>query len=137
MIKLVTLQKRVASLTRPQFEERWRSIHGPIAAKFPGLRGYMLGFSLDVAEAQADGVAQLWFDSREARHPTHPRSVARSKAITDSSKARRPMTRSWNSGSQTDRPPRPAGTSCGRGCRSCSALVSPAGRIRCSPSTWW
>lgn len=84
MIKLVTFQKRVASLTRPQFEERWRTIHGPMAAAFPGLRGYVLGFSLDEGEPPADGVAQLWFDSREACQASYASEIGR-KGSADAS----------------------------------------------------
>jgi uncharacterized protein (TIGR02118 family) len=84
MIKLVTFQKRVASLTRPQFEERWRTIHGPMAAAFPGLRGYVLGFSLDEGEPPADGVAQLWFDSREACQASYASDIGR-KGSADAS----------------------------------------------------
>ena len=58
MIKLVTFQKRANSLTRSEFEHRWQTIHGPMAAQFPGLRGYMLGFSIEPDEPQADGIAQ-------------------------------------------------------------------------------
>lgn len=77
VIKLVTFQKRVAVLTRPEFEERWRTIHGPIAARFPGLRGYMLGFSLDEGEPPADGIAQLWFDSRDACQASYASEIGR------------------------------------------------------------
>jgi uncharacterized protein (TIGR02118 family) len=84
VIKLVTFQKRVQELSRPQFEERWRTIHGPIAAVFPGLRGYMLGFSLDEGEPPADGVAQLWFDSREACQASYASEIGR-KGSADAS----------------------------------------------------
>lgn len=77
MIKLVTFQKRAPSLTRPEFEDRWRTIHGPIAARFPGLRGYMLGFSVEPGEPPADGVAQLWFDSREACQASYASEIGR------------------------------------------------------------
>lgn len=77
MIKLVTFQKRVAQLTRPGFEHRWETIHGPIAAAFPGLRGYMLGFSLEEGEPPADGVAQLWFETREACQASYASQVGR------------------------------------------------------------
>jgi uncharacterized protein (TIGR02118 family) len=84
MIKLVTFQKRHVSLTRPEFEERWRSIHGPIAAVFPGLRGYILGFSLDEGEPSADGIAQLWFDTREACQASYASDTGR-KGSSDAS----------------------------------------------------
>jgi uncharacterized protein (TIGR02118 family) len=77
MIKLVTFQKRVNRLTRPEFEDRWRTVHGPMAAIFPGLRGYMLGFSLDRGEPAADGIAQLWFDSRDAAQSSYASDIGR------------------------------------------------------------
>lgn len=77
MIKLVTFQKRAEGLTRPEFEWRWRTIHGPIAARFPGLVGYMLGFSLEPGEPPADGVAQLWFASRESCQQSYASEIGR------------------------------------------------------------
>lgn len=77
MIKLVTFLKRDPSLTRPGFEQRWLEVHAPLAAVFPGLRGYMLGFSLDAGEPLADGVAQLWFDSREAVQASYASEIGR------------------------------------------------------------
>jgi uncharacterized protein (TIGR02118 family) len=78
MIKLVTFQKRANSLTRSEFEHRWQTIHGPMAAQFPGLRGYMLGFSIEPDEPQADGIAQLWFDSRESCQASYASEIGRS-----------------------------------------------------------
>lgn len=78
MIKLVTFQKRAPSLSRPAFEDRWRTIHGPMAARFPGLRAYMLGFSIEPGEPPADGVAQLWFDNREACQASYASDIGRS-----------------------------------------------------------
>lgn len=77
MIKLVTFLKRADSLTRPQFEQRWLTVHAPLATVFPGLRGYMLGFSLESGEPAADGVAQLWFDSREAAQASYASDIGR------------------------------------------------------------
>lgn len=77
MIKLVTYQKRAAGMTRPEFENRWRTIHGPMAAQFPNLRGYMLGFSVEPGEPPADGIAQLWFDSREACQESYASDIGR------------------------------------------------------------
>lgn len=77
MIKLVTFQKRAKGMTRPEFEDRWRTIHGPMAAQFPGLRGYMLGFSIEPGEPPADGIAQLWFDSREACQASYASDIGR------------------------------------------------------------
>jgi uncharacterized protein (TIGR02118 family) len=77
VIKLVTYQKRAAGMTRPEFENRWRTIHGPMAAKFPNLRGYMLGFSIEAGDPPADGIAQLWFDSREACQASYASDIGR------------------------------------------------------------
>lgn len=77
VIKLVTYQKRAAGMTRPDFENRWRTIHGPMAARFPNLRGYMLGFSIEPGEPPADGIAQLWFDSREACQASYASDIGR------------------------------------------------------------
>lgn len=80
MIKLVTFLKRKPELTRPGFAERWLTIHAPMAAVFPGLRGYMLSFPVDPepAEPSADGVAQLWFDSEEAAQESYATDIGRS-----------------------------------------------------------
>jgi uncharacterized protein (TIGR02118 family) len=77
MIKLVTFLKRRPDLTRPQFKERWLTVHAPIASVFPGLRGYMLGFSLEAEEPKADGVAQLWFESRRGAQASYASEIGR------------------------------------------------------------
>jgi uncharacterized protein (TIGR02118 family) len=77
MIKLVTFQKRVPALSRPGFEQRWLTIHGPMAAQFPGLRAYMLSYSIEPGEPPADGVAQLWFDSRRACQDSYATQIGR------------------------------------------------------------
>lgn len=77
MIKLVTLLKPAAHLSRPQFEERWRTVHAPKAAIFPGLLGYMLGFSLEPGDPPADGIAQLWFHDRAAAQASYASQIGR------------------------------------------------------------
>lgn len=77
MIKLVTLLKRRAGMSRPEFEHRWLNIHAPIAAEFPGLRGYVLSFSILEGEPGADGVAQLWFDDRRSAQRSYASEIGR------------------------------------------------------------
>lgn len=79
MIKLVTFLKRRPELTRDQFADRWLTVHAPLAAVFPGLRGYMLSFPIAPpdAEPSADGIAQLWFDSEEAAQASYGSDVGR------------------------------------------------------------
>ena len=80
MIKLVTFLKRLAGVTRPEFEHRWLTVHAPLAAIFPNLRGYMLSYPVWPAneEPSADGVAQLWFDSEEATQASYSSEIGRS-----------------------------------------------------------
>ncbi|MFN0263172.1 EthD family reductase [Tepidamorphus sp. 3E244] len=77
MIKLVTVLKRRSDMTRREFEHRWLHVHAPIAAVFPNLRGYVLSFSIEDGEPQADGVAQLWFDDREAVQTSYASQIGR------------------------------------------------------------
>lgn len=77
MIKLVTLLKRRAGMTRAEFERRWLEVHAPIAAEFPGLRGYVLSFSILDGEPDADGVAQLWFDDRRSAQSSYASDIGR------------------------------------------------------------
>jgi len=46
----------------------WREVHGPIAAKVPGLRKYVQDHATAAPEGdlQFDGIAELWFDNEEA-----------------------------------------------------------------------
>ena len=78
MIKLLTFLKRRAPMTPAEFKARWLTVHAPIALEFPGLRGYMLSFSV-VAEPEptADAVAQLWFDSRQACQDSYATDIGR------------------------------------------------------------
>ncbi len=46
----------------------WREVHGPIAAKIPGLRKYVQSHATVAPQGdlQFDGIAELWFDSAQA-----------------------------------------------------------------------
>lgn len=77
MIKLVTFLKGNALLERSAFFTRWHTVHAPMAAIFPGLRGYVL--SREVSEdATADAFAELWFDDRQAVQDAYSSDVGRS-----------------------------------------------------------
>ena len=70
LIKGVWQIKRKPGMPLSEFRQYWREIHGPIAAKLPGLRRYVQSHLIDdaylYAEPRFDGVAQLWFDSPNA-----------------------------------------------------------------------
>ena len=89
MIKLVTVLKRRATMARQEFGDRWLNVHAPIAARFPGLRGYVLSFSVAKGEPSADGVAQLWFDDRASAQAAYSSDIGRN----GSNDARRNLSR--------------------------------------------
>ena len=69
MTKAVFVLHKRPGMGRDEFRRYWRDVHGPIAAKLPGLRKYSQNHSLpDPSQANlpCDGIAELWFDSAEA-----------------------------------------------------------------------
>ena len=62
---------RKQGLDRAAFAQHWQGGHGPIAAQFPGLRGYVQNLVTDDSQMgidhrrgswSVDGISQLWFD---------------------------------------------------------------------------
>ncbi len=53
-----------------QFSRYWREVHGPIGRRIPGLRRLVQSHTLphppDMAPADFDGVAELWFEDMAA-----------------------------------------------------------------------
>jgi uncharacterized protein (TIGR02118 family) len=66
MVKLLLLVSRLPGLTIEQFTEHWEQVHGPLAAKLPGLRRYVQNHPVleayGVRGMSHDGYAELWFD---------------------------------------------------------------------------
>ena len=66
MVKLILLVSRLPGLTIEQFTEHWEQVHGPLAAKLPGLRRYVQNHPVleayGVRGMSHDGYAELWFD---------------------------------------------------------------------------
>lgn len=71
MIVRMGFLTRKAGLSRAAFAQHWQGGHGPIAARFPGLRGYIQNLVVDdrqlaIAHRRGDwsidGISQLWFD---------------------------------------------------------------------------
>jgi uncharacterized protein (TIGR02118 family) len=69
------LLKRRASLSPAQFRKHWREVHGPIAARLPGLRKYHQNHVVDAEQRgidyprgplTIDGLSELWFDDEDA-----------------------------------------------------------------------
>ena len=69
MTKVIFVVHKRPDMGRDEFRRYWRDVHGPIAAKLPGLRKYVQNHSLpDSASGDlpCDGIAELWFGSAEA-----------------------------------------------------------------------
>lgn len=71
MVKLVYCITRKPEMSIEEFQRHWREVHGPIAARIPGLRRYVQSHVLPETygghrPVAYDGVAELWFDSLAA-----------------------------------------------------------------------
>jgi uncharacterized protein (TIGR02118 family) len=74
MVKSLSLLVRKTGMTREQFTRHWVEIHAPLAHAVPGLRRYVQSHIVEVRtrpdipslDVEIDGVAELWYDDREA-----------------------------------------------------------------------
>jgi uncharacterized protein (TIGR02118 family) len=69
MIKRLTLIYRRDGMSVEEFRRHWLEVHGPLAARTPGLRRYVQHHVLESRSRhnvlRPDGIAELWFDSAE------------------------------------------------------------------------
>ena len=71
MVKLIYCITRKPGMSVEEFQRYWREVHGPIAARIPGVRRYVQCHTLpelyggDRTPAY-DGAAELWWDSLDA-----------------------------------------------------------------------
>ena len=71
MVKAIYLIRRKPGMSAEDFHRYWREVHGPIAARIPGLRRYIQCHAIDAGFGDAldyDGTAEVWFDDTEAVH---------------------------------------------------------------------
>lgn len=69
MVKYIVMLKRKPGITKHQFLQHWKEVHGPLVVRVsPGLKKYIQNHPLDVpgVEHEVDGIAELWFDTLEA-----------------------------------------------------------------------
>ena len=70
MTKVIFVLHKRPDMDRDEFRRYWRDVHGPIAARMPGLRKYVQNYAVCLtprpATSPCDGIAELWFDSAEA-----------------------------------------------------------------------
>ena len=79
MIKVVGLLTRKPEITHEQFVRHWLDIHAPLAHAVPGMCRYVQNHiegsrtRADIPETQVevDGIAETWFDDREAMARTN------------------------------------------------------------------
>jgi uncharacterized protein (TIGR02118 family) len=75
MITRIGLLTRSPALTPQEFRRHWREVHGPLAARLPGLRRYHQNLVVDASQLaidhargswEVDGFSQLSFDDVES-----------------------------------------------------------------------
>lgn len=71
MVKLIYCISKLPHLSVDEFQAYWRDVHGPIAARIPGLRRYVQCHVVPAVYGGAatpsyDGAAELWFDDMDA-----------------------------------------------------------------------
>lgn len=85
MIKSISLLTRKAGMTHAQFVEHWVRVHAPLAHPVPGLRRYVQSHIVEertrpdipTTDVEIDGIAELWYDDREAMARAHASPQAR------------------------------------------------------------
>jgi uncharacterized protein (TIGR02118 family) len=70
VIKLVYCITKKPGLSREEFLDYWKNVHGPIALRIPGLRRLVQSRALpqrgDARPPDFDGMVELWFDDLES-----------------------------------------------------------------------
>jgi uncharacterized protein (TIGR02118 family) len=66
MVKRISLARRRPGMSMQEFAAHWLGPHADIAQRIPGLRGYVINLIDDPELAGWDGIAETWFDSRDA-----------------------------------------------------------------------
>jgi uncharacterized protein (TIGR02118 family) len=74
MIKSISLLTRKDGMTHDRFLKRWVDVHAPLAHAVPGLRRYVQSHIVEertrpdipTTAVDVDGIAELWYDDREA-----------------------------------------------------------------------
>jgi uncharacterized protein (TIGR02118 family) len=66
MFKAVITLRRRGDMTHEQFADWWLGEHAPRAAGLPGVRRICFNLVEQGDGVEADGISELWFDSREA-----------------------------------------------------------------------
>ena len=80
-VKRMGILQRQSDLSADAFRRWWLDVHGPVAAKLPGLKGYFQNLTYDVfdqelpdsrASLRCDGFTELWFSDTAAMEHAFP-----------------------------------------------------------------
>jgi uncharacterized protein (TIGR02118 family) len=65
MYKVIGILKRPEGMSLEAFHQWWLQEHATLVKKFPGLKKYAINLATS-ADQRYDGVAEVWFESKEA-----------------------------------------------------------------------
>lgn len=85
LIKSIGLLTRKNGLSHDEFVQHWYEVHAPLAHAVPGVRRYVQSHILaertrpdiPTIEVEIDGIAELWYDDREAMEDANATPEAR------------------------------------------------------------
>jgi uncharacterized protein (TIGR02118 family) len=85
LIKSIGLLTRKDGLSHDEFVQHWYEVHGPLAHAVPGVRRYVQSHILaertrpdiPTINVEIDGIAELWYDDREAMERANATPEAR------------------------------------------------------------
>jgi len=81
MIKVMMMVKRKPGISKEEFYDYWKNVHGPLVAKsIPSLRKYVQNHFVETPgqEQEGDGIIEIWYDSIEEWQ--QPKDVDKSTA---------------------------------------------------------
>lgn len=71
MIRRFVILRRKPGISIEEFREHWQNVHGELVKKVPGIIKYIqyhvYSEKPDGVDDQIDGIAELWFESKEAQ----------------------------------------------------------------------
>jgi uncharacterized protein (TIGR02118 family) len=64
MIKSIAVAHKKTGMSIEDFNRYWKDVHGPLAAKAPGVRKYVQNHYLRIPGRQfeGDGIVEMWYD---------------------------------------------------------------------------
>ncbi len=92
MFKAIILLYRRDDMTRADFRRWWLDDHAPLARQLPGCRRLVFNVLVEAPDAapgvSADGISELWFDSRAAFDAAYATELGRRVAADSTAHVR-------------------------------------------------